>query len=70
MTMSTEVRRSGPKKGQVYKKRRPYEVVMCPHCLTEGKGTVMARWHFDRCASRAVTEKNYIEGEEDERTKD
>ena len=63
------------RRGQVYKKRKPYEVIICPHCLTEGRGSVMKRWHFARCKdapveSRAVTEKNYIHEEEDEETKD
>ena len=63
------------RRGQVYKKRKPYEVVQCPHCLTEGRGSVMQRWHFARCKdapveSRAVTEKNYIHEEEDEETED
>jgi len=51
---STETRKGGPQKGQVYKKRRPYEVIICPHCLTEGKGSVMARWHFERCKDTPV----------------
>jgi len=23
--------------------------LQCPHCLKEGKGAIMGRWHFDRC---------------------
>lgn len=37
------------RKGQVYKKRRPYEVVQCPHCGIEGRGAAMKVWHFDKC---------------------
>ena len=58
------------RKGQVYKKRKPYEVVQCPHCLTEGRGSVMQRWHFERCASRAALIQDYIHEEEDEETED
>jgi len=58
------------RKGQVYKKRKPYEVVQCPHCGTEGRGSVMQRWHFDRCAIWAAYSEDYIQGEEDEEVKD
>ena len=68
--MHDKTRKGGAKKGQVYKKRKPYEVVICPHCLTEGKGSVMQRWHFDRCASGAALIQEDIQEEEDEEVKD
>jgi hypothetical protein len=34
-----------PKEGP----RKPYEIVVCPHCGRSGSSNVMPRYHFDRC---------------------
>lgn len=50
--MSEEVvekRKGGGKKGQVYKKRKPYPLCVCNWCGIEGRGNVFLRWHGDRC---------------------
>jgi len=52
--MSTETRKGGAKKGQVYKKRKAYEVVICPHCLTECRGNIFFRWHGDNCKMKTA----------------
>ena len=47
--MTTERKAGGPKKGSVYKKRKPYPLSVCEWCGEVGKGNIMARWHGDRC---------------------
>jgi hypothetical protein len=37
-----EKRRGGGKKGQVYKKRKPYELRVCEWCGSTGKGNVFS----------------------------
>jgi hypothetical protein len=44
-----EKRRGGGKKGQVYKKRKPYPLQVCEWCDGTGRGNVFLRWHGDRC---------------------
>ena len=44
-----EKKRGGPKKGQVYKKRKPYTLQICEWCGETGKGNVFLRWHGNRC---------------------
>ena len=53
--MSTE-RRGGSKKGQVYKKRKPYPLSTCQWCGQTGKGNVMIRWHGDNCKQNPANE--------------
>ena len=31
------------------KKPAVYKSYICPHCLKEGKGSMMKKWHFDNC---------------------
>ena len=50
-----EKRRGGGKKGQVYKKRKPYELRVCEWCGSTGKGNVFLRWHHDRCKMKPKT---------------
>lgn len=52
--MTTEKRQGGPKKGQVYKKRKPYSLEVCEWCGQTGKGNVMIRWHGKNCKHNPV----------------
>lgn len=44
-----EKKKGGAKKGQVYKKRKPYALQICEWCGTTFRGNIGARWHGDRC---------------------
>ena len=34
---------------------RKHEIVVCPHCNTQGGITAMPRWHFDNCRNKGIT---------------
>ena len=50
-----EKRKGGAKKGQVYRKRKPYPLQVCKWCGSTGKGNVFFRWHHDRCKMKPKT---------------
>jgi hypothetical protein len=59
--------KGGPRKGQKYRPRKPYEEVECPHCGAGGKGNVMFKWHFDNCKwNPGRLNLNKTSGEENE----